>query len=291
MSDRSPLFIHAVELLIHAMELFRQNDERKYPFIVAHLAESVELLLQDRLTDAGQSIYDGAKSSLLPIGKVLDLLKKERIKLPERPFIDFLIEDRVTLYHRFERPELKSVYRDIDEVSAFVKRFLRDEYGVELADILADLGLSKEEVHIFGVLEGEGDVLAFLDALFEISPESATLQGGNFVEEKFVEFSFLQASYFDPRAKKSFLRASQRSAEFTQLLEQLVRGKFFTNSLVNKIDTLHHARNYAIYHNTNDLTEPPDWEQALKIAKAFIIGLNSAIESQYEAEEEREAPE
>ncbi len=291
MSDRSPLFIHAAELLIHVVELFRQNDERKYPFMVIHLAECVELLLQDRLIDAGQSIYEGAKSSLLSVTKVLDLLKKERVKIPERPLIDFLIEDRTTIFHRFEHPELKTVYRYIDEVTAFAKRFLQDEYGVELADILAELGQSEEDLQIFGVLEGQGNVLAFLDTLFAISPESATLQGFAFVEEKFVELSFLQSGYLDPRAKKSFLRASQRSVEFTQLLEQLVKDKFFTNALVNQIDTLRVARNYAIYHNTgiHDTRvqmESPDWGQALKIAKTLIVGLNSAIESQYDADAE-----
>jgi hypothetical protein len=284
MSDRSPLFIHAVELLNHAMELFRQSDERKYPFIVMHLAECVELLLQDRLIDAGQSLYEGAKSSPLPISKVLDLLKKEHVKIPERPFIDFLFEDRTTMYHRFERQELKTIYRYIDEVTAFAKRFLRDEYGVALADILLELGQSEQDVQIFGVLEGQGNVLAFLDELFALSPESATLQAFNFVEEKFVDLSFLQASYFDPRVKKAFLHTSQRSAEFEQLLEQLVTDKFFTRSLVKRIATLRSARNYAVYHNASVQDNAPDWEDALEIAKALIVGLNSAIESQYDAE-------
>ena len=54
MSDSSPLFISSAELLIHSVELFRQVDERKYKFIILHLANAVELILQDRLIDAGK---------------------------------------------------------------------------------------------------------------------------------------------------------------------------------------------------------------------------------------------
>ncbi len=229
------------------MELFRQGQERKYPFIVLHLANAVELLLQDRLVDAGQSIYETTKPVPLPVLKIFDLLKKERIKIPERPFLEFLIEDSNAIHHRFERPELKTVYRYFDGVTGFIKRFLHDEYGLELADVLAEFGQTTEDIQLFGVLEGQGNIIAFLDALFELSPESATLQAFNFVEAKFVELSFLQATYFDPRAKKSFLRASQQSEEFTQLLEKLIQDKFLTRKLISRIDVLRSARNAAIF--------------------------------------------
>jgi len=269
------------------MGLFRQAHERKYPFIVLHLANAVELLLQDRLIDAGQSIYETNKPVPLPVLKILDLLKKERIKIPERPFLEFLLEDSNTIQHRFERPELKTVYRYIDGVTGFIKRFLHDEYGLELADVLSEFGQTPDDIQLFGVLEGQGNVMAFLDTLFELSPESAILQAFNFVEAKFVELSFLQSAYFDPRVKKSFMRASQRSEEFTQLLEKLVQEKYLTQKLAMRIDVLRSARNAAVFQYV-DSPNSPDWDEALNIAKKLIVGLDKALESQYAAESEAE---
>lgn len=287
MSDRSPLFMHAIELLIHSVELFQQANERKYVFIVLHLANTVELLLQDRLLDAGHSIYEINKPVALNVFKVLELLKKERVKIPERPFIDLLIEDRDTIQHRFERPELKTIYRYIDDVTGFVKRFLREEFTLDLGDVLRELGQTEENLQLFGVLEGQGNVLAFLDKLFALSPGAAIVQAFNFVEGKFMELSFLQATYFDPRVKESFLRTSHKSAEFTQLLETLVEEKFLTRKVVNQLDQLRSARNYAVYHDAESLN-PPDWANALAIAKEVMIGLDNAIESHYASEAEIE---
>ena len=281
MSDQSPLFFHAIELLIHSMELFQQANERTYPFIALHLANAVELLLHDRLIDAGHSLNDSVKGTPLPFNKALDLLKKERVKLPERPFLELLNEDRQTLQHRFERPELRTVYRYLDETTEFARRFLHDEYGVELADTLFEFGLKEEEIHLFGVLEGQGNVLAFLNKLFDISPESAILQAFNFVEARFAELSFLQAAYLDPHANKSFLRSSQRSAEFTQLLDKLVEEQFFTAKMIDEMDALRFARNYAVFASPN--AQPPDWKQALAVAQQMIIALDAAIERKYAA--------
>ncbi|MBD3308543.1 hypothetical protein GF339_19105 [candidate division KSB3 bacterium] len=287
MSDQSPFFIHSVELLIHSMELFRQVDDRKYSAIVLHLANAVELLLQDRLMDAGHSIYETNKSTTLSVNKVLDHLKKERVKIPERPFLELLFENRKTIHHRFGHPDLKTVYQYIDQVTGFMKRFIHDEYGIVLADVLRELGQADDDLQLLGVLEGQGNVLAFLDKLFALSPESAILQAFNFVEGKFAEYAFLQAKYLDPRAKKSFLRASQKSPEFLVLLDMLLEEQVFTQDLIEEMDLLRIARNYAIYRDTSD-ANPPDWTKALNIAKALIVSLDKAIESKYESAAEEE---
>ena len=56
MSDKSPLFVSAIELLAHAIELFDAGQERKYKFVILHLANSIELILKDRLVDKGISL-------------------------------------------------------------------------------------------------------------------------------------------------------------------------------------------------------------------------------------------
>ena len=290
MSDRSPLFISAAELLIHSVELFRQVDERKYKFIVLHLANAVELILQDRLIDAGESIYESGKPVTINIWKALDTLKKLHVKIPERPVIELLIEDRDTVQHRLGFPELKAVYTYLDTVAAFFKRFLREEYGVDLADVLSELEISEGDLQLLGVLEGQRNEIAFLEKLFELSPDSAILQAFKFVEGKFWELFFIQQGYLELKTRKPFLLAPQKNPDFERLLEGLVESRFLTRKLVSKLDVLRKARNFAVYHDALSGTEHPDWAEALEIAKGVITGLNKAIEAGYSVESEERVP-
>jgi len=289
MSDSSPLFISAAELLIHSVELFRQVDERKYKFIVLHLANAVELILQDRLIDAGKSIYESTKPVTISIWKALDTLDKLRVKIPERPVIDLLIEDRNTAQHRLGYPELKTVYYYLDEVTAFFKRFLHEEYGVELADILQELNVSAGDLQLLGVLEGQRNETAFLEKLFDLSPESAILQAFKFVEGKFSELFFIQEGYLELKTRKPFLLAPQRSSDFEQLLDGLVKGGFLTRKLISSLDILRTARNYAVYRDSSD-DGAPDWAEALNIAKNVLNRLNKAIETGYSVDVEEASP-
>lgn len=281
MSDRSPLFINAAESLLHAVELFRQVDERKYTFIVGHLADAVELVLQDRLIDAGESIYESGKATKLNIWKVLDVLRKLRIQLPERPAIEFLLEDRQTIHYRPGRPELKTVYYYLDTVAAFFTRFVREEYGVFLPDVLRELGIAEIDLQLMGVLEGQGNELTFLETLFTLSPASAVLQAYKFIESKCSELYFLQQGYLELKTRKPFLSAPQHSPEFEELLGGLVSGKFWTRKLVKALDGLRAARNYAVYRHSDD-ENPPDWQAIMEQVKAMLVGLNEAIQAEAE---------
>ena len=281
MSDRSPLFMSAVESLAHAVELFRQVNDRQYGFIVIHLADAVELILQDRLTDAGESLYESGKSQRLSFWKVLDALRKLRIKLPERPALELLLEDRQTLHFRPGRPDLKTVYYYVDTVGAFFRRFLQDEYGIFLPDVLREIGMSDADLQLLGVFEGQGDEPAFLDALFLLSPASSVLQAYTFIESKCSELYFLHQGYLELKTRKPFLSAPQHSPEFGELLDGLVAGKFLTPTLVKFLDDLRAARNYAVYRQTSAENQP-DWQQVLKQAQAVIAGLNAAIRAESE---------
>jgi hypothetical protein len=290
MSDRSPFFISAAELLAHAVELFRQIDERKYKFIILHLANAVELILQDRLIDAGQSIYEPGKPVTISIWKVLEALGKIRVKLPERPMIDLLIEDRGTVQHRLGYPELKTVYGFLDDVTAFFKRFLREEYGVELVSVLNGLNVPEEDLQLLGVLEGQKNEIALLEKLFELSPESSILQAFTFVESKLSELFFIQQGYLELKTRRPFLLAAQRSPELERLLEGLVEDGFLPQELVDRLEVLRTARNFAAYHDTTRRRKHPDWIEALDIAKDVLTGLNHAIEVGYGADTEKLIP-
>jgi hypothetical protein len=76
MSDKSPLFVSAMDLIAHATELYTLEKPRKYKFVILHLANSIELILKDRLVDKGVSIYLPKMTQTLGIWEALDQLDK-----------------------------------------------------------------------------------------------------------------------------------------------------------------------------------------------------------------------
>lgn len=283
MSNQSPLFISAAEVLMHSIELFRQADERTYKIIVLHTANVAELLLQDRLIDAGESIYETGKNSRISIWKVLETLRKLRLHLPERSLLEGLFEDRESIQYRPGTPALKTVYYYLDAVTAFFKRFARDEYGIELADVLRELGIAEGNLQLLGVLEGEGNEFAFLEALFELSPEAAVIQAFKFLEGKFTELLFMQQGYYDLKTKKPLLLSHQPAPEFEHLLESLIERRFVTRKVSGQLAALRTARNYAVYRPAPTLNSP-DWGEMLAIAKKIMTGLHKALQAAAEGD-------
>src|SRR5258708_40204626 len=110
MSDKSLLFVSSLELSAHATELFAQKSPKKYKFVILHLANAVELILKDCMIDQGVSIYIPKSNKTLTIWECTDLLDSKGVKLPERPVIELLIDDRNTIQHRFGYPSAEAVY-------------------------------------------------------------------------------------------------------------------------------------------------------------------------------------
>ena len=165
-SDDSPLFVSAIELIAHSTELYTQGNERKYKFIILHLANAIELILKDRLVDKGISIYIPRKSLTITIWDSFEKLEAEGTSVPERPIIELLVDDRNTIQHRFSFPDSETVYFYLKRVIAFFKRFLDEEYGVDLADALKPY-LSTEDLVLLGLVEEE-DEYGQLDKLFKL---------------------------------------------------------------------------------------------------------------------------
>jgi len=275
MSDKSPLFISSVELLAHSMELFAQGQERKYKFIILHLANAIELIFKDRLIDKGISIYEAKSNRTLDIWTVFTELGKVNVQIPERPVIELLVDDRNTIQHRFGFPNSDTVFYYLEQVLGFFKRFFTDEYSVDLAETLR-LYVSEKDLAMFGLVEKPEDKYAFLDELFALSPESAVLQAYNLVEGRFLQVMPEAAS--EKRPPRMILQ----DRSFVHVLDDLVIGKFISQDLPRKFDLLRQMRNrsaHAAHFPGEEIT--PDWAEALKVAKDFLAGLDKAIESGY----------
>lgn len=251
MSDKSPLFVSAVELLAHATELYSQGNERKYKFVILHLANAVELILKDRLVDKGVSIYVQRKPQTIGIWEAFEELQKVNVNIAEPPVMELLIDDRNTIQHRFGFPNAETVFYYLEQTVAFFKRFFTEEYSVDIAEVLK-LHLSEENLALIGLAEKVGDEYASLDKLFELSPESAVLQAFNSIEQKYIELSGMQHSF-----KGKPLMFYQNS-DFIHLLDDLAIEGFISPASVHQFKFLREMRNRAAHaaHFQNDLASP-----------------------------------
>lgn len=273
MSDKSPMFVSSVELLAHAAELYSQGNERKYKFVILHLANSVELILKDRLIDKGVSIYIAKRAQTIGIWDAFDELQKVGINIPERPVIELLIDDRNTIQHRFGFPNAETVFYYLEQTVSFFKRFFRDEYNVDLAEVLK-LHLSEADLALIGLAEKREDEYASLDKLFAISPESAVMQAYNLLEKKYINVMRIPHS-FKGRPIMLF-----RDADFAHLLKDLTSKGYLSEITPRRFTLLRDMRNRAAHaaHFQSDLTSP-DWAVALDIAKEILLALDKAAAS------------
>ena len=273
MSDKSPLFVSAAELLAHATELYTQGNERKYKFVILHLANAVELILKDCLIDKGISIYIPKKPQTIGIWDSFEKLQKVGVDVLERPVIELLIDDRNTIQHRFGFPDAETVYFYLLQVVAFFERFLDEEYDVNVTDVLK-LYLTDEDLAILGLVEKEEDKYAFLDRLLELSPESAVLQAYKFLENR-----FMQLIPVDPSYQGSF-RTFWKAPDFPHLLDDLVIDGYISQDALDKFQMVRDLRNRAAHAFLND-SAIVDWAVALDAAKDLLVGLDKAIEEEY----------
>ena len=277
MSDKSPLFVSAMELLAHATELYTLGNERKYKFVLLHLANAIELILKDRLIDKGVSIYVPKKPQTIGIWESFDQLANVGVSVPERPVMELLIDDRNTIQHRFGFPNAQTVYYYLEQVVTFFRRFLDNEYGVDLADVLKD-HLSRENLSILGLVEKAGDEEAALDRLFALSPASAVLQAFNLIESRF--FALMGMKPFGRRPPPIFWR----DPAFPHLLNDLALEGYISPESVEQFRLLYEMRNRAAHaaHFEGDETSP-DWAEAMKVAKDLLRGLERAIQEDFAA--------
>ena len=260
MSDKSPLFVSAMELLAHATELYTLGDERKYKFVILHLANAIELILKDRLIDKGVSIYVPKKPQTIGIWESFDQLANVGVSVPERPVMELLIDDRNTIQHRFGFPNAQTVYYYLEQVVTFFRRFLDNEYGVDLADVLKD-HLSRENLSILGLAEQEVDEEAALDRLFALSPAPAVLQAYNLIEHRFFALMGMAPGGRRPPP------ISWRDPACSQLLTDLAHAGYISHESVEQFRLLREMRNRAAHaaHFEGDETSP-NWAEAMEVA-------------------------
>lgn len=187
MSDDSPLFVSSLELLAHATEIFAQKNPKKYKFVILHLANSIELILKDFVIDLGFSIYNNSKT--IGIWDCFKKMEEQNIKIPERPIIELLVDDRNTIQHRFGFPDERTVLYYLNKVVVFFQRLLDEHYSLQLAETLEPY-LSSQYLELLGLAKYKSGNLnedGHLNELIKLSPEFAILTAFRDVEYQFME--------------------------------------------------------------------------------------------------------
>jgi hypothetical protein len=271
-SDDSPLFVSAIELLSHSVELYVSGEERKYKLVILHLANAVELILKDRLIDLGESIYLRGKPITISIWESFDRLCQFDVAIKERPLIELLVDDRNTIQHRFGSPNAETVFYYLDRVVRFFDRFLDEQYSVDLAETLG-LYLDRSRLEVIGLVPQEQDDYSSLDALFQISPESATIQAFNQLERKFMSLIPADDGFKGPYS------AFWRSPDFPHLLDDLVVEGYFDKDITSDFNLVRNFRNLSAHaHREAETVDAQKWVQVIAAAKRLLRGLDQAIE-------------
>lgn len=181
MSERSPLFISAMELLGHAVELLELNDEKKNKFIVMHLSNAVELLMKDMVIDVGQSIYENNNKNTIVIWKAFSILESHGITFKQRPSIEMLIDDRNVIQHKFGYPSRESVFYYIDLVVDLFRSCMDDHYAIEFDDI-AEEYFTENGMQLIGL--GNKDAFSKVDAIAKYDMLSAISTAYSLLEQR-----------------------------------------------------------------------------------------------------------
>lgn len=135
MSEKSPLFISAMELLSHGVELLEQDNPKKNKFVVLHLCNAVELLLKDMVIDCGDSIYENNGKNTIGIWSAFKSLESHGIVIKQKPHIEMLVDDRNVIQHKFGYPSKESVLYYLQFVVELFRDCMNGRYDADFDDI------------------------------------------------------------------------------------------------------------------------------------------------------------
>src|SRR5438067_6467609 len=134
----SPLLRSAFEVLEHGLwHFFRSDTTTDMKFALLHVDQAIELLLKEKIRAGGKSIYKNPKETI-SIWTAYEILTNELgCSIPERPDLELLHEERNSIQHKYANPSVEDANFHVVNAVKFIKRFLKDELHIDLADYLA----------------------------------------------------------------------------------------------------------------------------------------------------------
>jgi hypothetical protein len=112
-------------------------------FTILHVDQAIELLLKERVRKGGRSIYRNPKETI-SIWEAYKILTEElNCQIPEKPDLELLHEERNTIQHRYANPNPEDTAFHIEAALKFIRRFVKDELGLDLASYISAEHLEK----------------------------------------------------------------------------------------------------------------------------------------------------
>jgi hypothetical protein len=131
----SPLLRSAFEVLEHGLWHFlRSNTSTDMKFALLHVDQAIELMLKERVRRGGQSIYKNPKETISIWGAYEILDSKLNCKIPEKPDLELLHEERNSIQHKYANPSPEDAAFHVENAVRFIERFVKDELGLDLSD-------------------------------------------------------------------------------------------------------------------------------------------------------------
>jgi len=133
----SPLLRSAFEVLEHGLwHFFRSDTTTDMKFALLHVDQAIELLLKEKVREAGRSIYKNPKETITIWGAYEILTNDLGCRIPEKPNLELLHEERNNIQHKYANPSPEDAQFHVDHAVKFIKRFLKDELNIDLANYL-----------------------------------------------------------------------------------------------------------------------------------------------------------
>jgi hypothetical protein len=259
-----------MELYAHAVELYATDNQRNFKFAILHLANAVELLLKDSLIDSGKSIYKSPKETI-SIWAAFELLMQQGIDIPEKPYLEILIDDRNTIQHRFGFPDERATFYYIDMVSKFLQRFLKERYNLEYEEVIPEY-LDRKCLPLVG-LATEG-AKPKIKALYKISPPTAVIEAFKDLEYK---LGSIISTKIAPQEGEPIWPIWKRS-DWPDIIQGISNAGYLPQDAVSKILTIRMLRNHAAHGLEDDSI---NWKQAIDYYFDLIEGIERAIKNCY----------
>jgi hypothetical protein len=131
----SPLLRSAFEVLEHGLWHFLRSDtSTDMKFALLHIDQAIELLLKERVRCGGKSIYKNPKETI-SIWGAYDILEKElNCKIPEKPDLELLHEERNNIQHKYANPSPEDAAFHVESAMKFICRFAKDELKLNIEE-------------------------------------------------------------------------------------------------------------------------------------------------------------
>jgi hypothetical protein len=140
----SPLLRSAFDVLEHGLfHYLRSSTSKDMKFALLHVDQAIELLLKERVRLGGVSVYKNPKETISMYGAYEILANQMKVKIPERPDLELLHEERNNIQHKYAHITAEVAAFLVEKAMGFINRFVKDELKVDIKEYIPSLYLDQ----------------------------------------------------------------------------------------------------------------------------------------------------